>query len=146
MSLDLQTALRHDLDPYLGGDLNLDQKNLVANGSGSVFKAFNDEGFTVASAAAGEPGAIRLNIENSQTTTGIAQGFKANNSGTSTIVWTLPDSDGTAGYHLKTDGNGQLGWEEGGGGGGIPNIDGGRPDTVYLVTQNANGGAPDSTY
>ena len=37
-------------------------------------------------------------------------GFKAPATVTSSLVWTLPAADGTAGYYLKTDGSGNLGW------------------------------------
>jgi hypothetical protein len=37
-------------------------------------------------------------------------GFKAADSITNSIVWTLPAADGTANQVLKTDGSGQLGW------------------------------------
>ena len=37
-------------------------------------------------------------------------GFKAPATVSSSLVWTLPAADGTAGYYLKTDGSGNLGW------------------------------------
>ena len=37
-------------------------------------------------------------------------GFKAPATVGSNLVWTLPAADGTAGYYLKTDGSGNLGW------------------------------------
>jgi hypothetical protein len=37
-------------------------------------------------------------------------GFKAPATVGTSLVWTLPAADGTAGYYLKTDGSGNLGW------------------------------------
>ena len=37
-------------------------------------------------------------------------GFKAPATVGTSLVWTLPATDGTAGYYLKTDGSGNLGW------------------------------------
>jgi hypothetical protein len=46
----------------------------------------------------------------------------------------------TAGYYLQTDGSGVLSWAAvSGGGGGLPNLDGGPSDANYGgVTNNAN--------
>ena len=44
-------------------------------------------------------------------------GFKAPATVASNIMWTLPDSDGTSGQVLSTDGAGTFSWADGGGGG-----------------------------
>jgi len=192
--LELQTAVRHDTEPYLGGDLNLDQNNIVANGSGSVYKAYSSEGFTVASGAQGGVGQIKLNVANAGLSSGTGFGFKAPSSGAAEVIWELPDADGDDEQVMQTDGAGVLSWVDNAGGGGsmtsfdfsdpatnsfsvtngndvaftsddgsvtidcstadtidlaaagIPNIDGGTPDSVYVVNQNADGGDPSSTY
>ena len=191
--LQLQTALRFDLEPYLGGDLNLDGYNLVVNKSGSIFRANGDEGFCVGSGAGGTAGSIKLLAGGEATSGGTGQGFKAN-SGAADIMWILPAGDGDADQVLTTDGSAGLERADnaGGGGGmtsfdfsdpdtnsfsvtngndvaftsddgsvsidcstadvidlaasGIPNIDGGTPDSVYVINQNADGGSPSSTF
>jgi len=47
-------------------------------------------------------------------------GFKAPTTVGTNYIWTLPDSDGSNGHFLKTDGSGNLSFAAGGGGGGSP--------------------------
>ena len=116
--LSLQTALRFDSEPYLGGDLHLDQKNIVANQSGSVFKAYSSEGLVITSRTEDKVGRIKLNVSSTQTATGYGQGFAANDSGSAVVIWTLPAADGNADQVLSTNGSGLLSWVNNAGGGG----------------------------
>ena len=66
-----------------------------------------------------------------------ASGFTANR------TWTLPDSNGTAGYVLSTNGSGVLSWVAQTGGGGTP---GGSNTQVQFNNSGAFGGDADFTY
>jgi len=79
-------------------------------------------------------GDIRLQ----DTTGGQYIGFQAPGTVSSSVLWTLPASDGTANYVLATNGSGTLSWAENTGGGGTP---GGSNYQVQYNNSSSFGGA-----
>lgn len=157
--LALQTALHFDPTPTLGGNLRLNGFNILGTRPASKFVQYGKEGLSVhpqnwPSDTVDAFGAnIRLFGWDSGTPYNV--GFRCPpatdlaGSGSldadNGLVWVLPYEDGSSGQVLQTDGSRVLSWAAGGSGG-IPNIDGGTPDSVFLVNQNADGGDPSSTY
>ena len=71
-------------------------------------------------------------------------GFKAPATVGTSLVWTLPAADGTAGYYLKTDGSGNLGWSIDNSG---VSLSGSTNNTIATVTgANALQGEATFTY
>lgn len=69
--------------------------------------------------------------------------FKAADTTTATVTYTLPPADGSDGQQLTTDGAGVLTWEDAGGGGGaaleVREEDGSPSDTAVTIIRVPNG-------
>lgn len=57
---------------------------------------------------------------------------------TSSQIWVIPDSSGSSGYILSTDGTGILSWVSNSAG--SPNLDGGTANSIYGGGPLINGG------
>lgn len=66
-------------------------------------------------------------------------GFQPPATVTTSLIWTLPNGDGTANQVLSTNGNGTLAWSTGGGGGGGVTSFNGRQGAVALTSGDVNG-------
>lgn len=64
-------------------------------------------------------------------------GFKAPGAISSSVIWTLPDSDGTAGQALVTDGAGTLSWASGDSGWSLTGNAGTNPALNFIGTTDA---------
>jgi hypothetical protein len=129
----LQTALRFDEVPTLGGNLRLNGLNLLATRPASKFVQYAKEGLAIhpqgwPSDTVDDYGAnLRLFGWDSGTPYNV--GFRCPpatdlaGSGSldadNGLVWVLPYEDGSSGQVLQTDGSRVLSWADGGGGGGM---------------------------
>ena len=107
-----------DTTPQLGGDLDVNGKDIVTTSNGDIDLNPNGSGVVVfrGNGTRGS-GQFKLNCEaNSH---GVTIKGPAHSAGANYTL-TLPDDDGSADQVLKTDGSGNLSWvnQSGGGGGG----------------------------
>ena len=102
--IEIPTALRLDVDPYLGAHLKLDGYDVVANRSGTVFK-MSPEGLQI-SQRGGGGGKVVL-LEGGSGSGGVGQGFKAASGGES-MVWSMMPEDGSVSQFIETNGAGAL--------------------------------------
>jgi len=102
-------AIVEDLNPSLGGNLNLNSKNITGTGNISV-----DGVITLKSTN-------ELRFEDTDSSNYV--GFKAPGSITTNKIWTLPSADGSVGQVLSTNGSGVLSWVDQSGGSSYSNTD-----------------------
>jgi hypothetical protein len=118
LDLWIQTDLIHDLTPQLGGDLDVNRRDIFSRGAPLYLDARNAEPVFIVGST-GSHGELRFGGSNRNDYVG----FKAGSAPTK-IVWELPNADGTTGQVLSTDGSKVLSWvTNGGGGGGMTSFD-----------------------
>ena len=112
LDLWIQTDLIHDRTPQLGGDLDVNRRDIFSRGAPLYLDARNAEPVFIVGSA-GSHGELRFGGSNRNDYVG----FKAGSAPTK-IVWQLPNADGTTGQVLSTDGSKVLSWVNNSGGGG----------------------------
>jgi hypothetical protein len=107
-----------DTTPQLGGDLDVNGKDLITTSNGDIDLNPNGSGVVVFRGN-GTRGAGQFKLNCEANSHGITIKGPPHSAGASYTL-TLPDDDGSADQVLKTDGSGNLSWvnQSGGGGGG----------------------------
>ena len=121
-----------DTSPQLGGNLDVNGKDIVSTSNGDIDFAPNGTGAVVfkgvTSNGGNGAGRFKLNCENNShgiTIQGPPHSAAAN------YTLTLPNDNGSSGEYLKSDGSGNLSWDTpSGGGGGL-----GNPNTIRTTTR-----------
>lgn len=111
------SAVVDDLTPQLGGDLDLNTHNIIGSGNITITGNVDASGY-------GEFGNLRL-TGNSLVSTNTDGNINITPNGNGQVVidgLTWPNSDGTAGQVLTTNGAGVLSWTTVSGGGGMSNF------------------------
>ena len=116
--LGMTTQVSDDLTPQLGGDLDVNGKNIVSSSDGDIVLDPNGTGSIVLKAD-------NVKMEGASGTSvsslkffefGILEGnyiaLKAPFSVASDLTFTLPATDGSTGQVLKTNGSAALGWQD----------------------------------
>lgn len=132
---DTFTQVQDDLNPVLGGALDVTATGLFTTGNGNIRLEPGTTGVVEVRGNTGNDAAIQLNCETN------SHGVKIKSpphSAAANYTLTLPNSAGQAGRVLSTDGNGVLSWIVGGSGG---DGGGGRGDGG-----NFNDGSVDITF
>ena len=114
------TSFVQDTTPQLGGDLDINGKDIVTVSNGDIDLDPNGSGVVVFKGNATKgAGQFKLNCENNShgvTIKGPAHSASAN------YTLTLPTTDGNADQVLKTDGSGGLAWVDQSAGGGATTL------------------------
>jgi hypothetical protein len=123
LSSETFTSVVQDTTPQLGGDLDINGKDIVSTSNGNIDLDPHGSGVVVFKGNATKgSGQFKLNCENNShgiTIKGPAHSAAAN------YTLTLPNDDGSADQVLKTDGSGVLSWvDQSGGGGGATALNG----------------------
>lgn len=130
-----------DLDPQLGGDLDVNGNKIISSTNGDV-ELDPDGSGTVVLLGNATRGSAKLKLNCEQNTHAVTIESPPHSSA-ATYTLTLPDDDGTTGQVLSTDGAGRLSWVDnsgggGGGGGGNVNTSGTPLDNQIAVFTNSN--------
>ena len=139
------TSVVQDTTPQLGGDLDVNGKDIVTTSNGTIDLNPNGSGVVVFSGNATRgSGQFKLNCENNShgvTIKGPAHAAAAN------YTLTLPTTDGNANQVLKTDGSGVLAWVDQSGGGatalnGLTDVSTAGVSTGQVLKYNGTSWAP----
>ena len=124
-----------DTTPQLGGNLDVNGKDIVSVSNGDIELDPNGSGKVVFKGNATKgAGQFKLNCENNDHAITIKG---PPHSAAASYTLTLPNNDGDSGQYLKTDGVGNLSWDTvsgGGGGGGTA-----APNNIVTFTGNIDG-------
>ena len=140
------TSLAQDTTPQLGGNLDVNGKDIVTVSNGDIDLDPNGSGKVVFRGNATKgAGQFKLNCENNShgvTIKGPAHSAAAN------YTLTLPTTDGDADQVLKTDGSGGLAWVDQSGGGGattlnaLTDVSASSPSSGQVLKYNGTAWAP----
>ena len=134
-----------DTTPQLGGDLDVNGKDIVTTSNGDIELNPNGAG-TVVFKGNGTRGAGQFKLNCEANSHGITIKGPPHSAGASYTL-TLPDDDGSADQVLKTDGSGNLSWvnQSGGGGGSLAVQDEGSALSTSATTLNFVGAGVTAT-
>ncbi|NCW68811.1 MAG: hypothetical protein EBV86_09610, partial [Marivivens sp.] len=141
-SLGAIAELSEDSSPQLGGDLDLNGRDIVTTSNADLDLAPNGTGVVVIRGNT-NPGAIKLNCESNSHGVQIES---PPHSATAEYNLILPTGVGSPGQVLKTDGGDggtpetvQLAWvdQSGGGGGSAPAVTSASPSSDYTITNTS---------
>ena len=133
------SEVKDDTTPQLGGDLDVNGKDIVSTSNGNIELGPNGTGAVIfkggatATGAANGAGRFKLNCENNSHGITI-QGPP--HSANADYTLTLPNNDGDAGEYLKTNGSGGLSWDTPSGGSSFPASGGTFTGTVTYNTDS----------
>ena len=109
------TDVVQDTTPQLGGDLDVNGKNIVTASNGNIVLAPNGTGIVRSDKSVQIQAQGELRLADSDSSNYV--GFKSPATVSANKVWTLPSVDGTNGQVLSTNGSGTLSWATAGGSG-----------------------------
>ena len=159
LELWVQTNLIHDLSPQLGGNLDVNNRDIFSREAPLYLDARNGMPVFIVGVE-GYHGELRFGGSSRNEYVGFAAG-----SAPTGVVWKLPNEDGSSDQVLTTDGNAVLSWTTKGGGGGgggsvtsvatsngtFVNVTGGNPSPITTTGTisgdlSATGSASDTTF
>ena len=126
-----------DTTPQLGGNLDVNGKDIVTTSNGDIELDPNGSGKVIFKGNATKgSGQFKLNCENN------SHGITIKgppHSAAASYTLTLPNNDGDSGQYLKTDGVGNLSWDTVSGGGGGGGGGTAAPNNIVSVSGNIDG-------